>query len=207
MKLETDFDYIIRIALLGDSDVGKTNMIIRFIDNAFSLNIPSTVGYDCKDKIISLGKKKVKVQIWDTAGQERYLSISKSFLQKLDGVMLIYDIAHLQSFQSMKGWIDLVRNYKEKIPTIIVGNKTDKKDNRKVSEEEGENLAKENNVHFFETSALNGDNIEKAFLFFSDKVFNYLMNARKLSTDNYTLEKPDKLKNNNKANCKAFCCG
>ena len=202
MNIETNFDYIIRLALLGDSAVGKTNMIIRFIDNAFSLNIPSTMGYDCKDKIISLGKKKVKVQIWDTAGQERYLSINKSFLQKLDGVILVYDITDLESFQNMKGWIDLVKDYKDKIPTIIVGNKTDKEDNRKVSEEEGENLAKENNVHFFETSALNGDNIEKAFLFFSDKVFNYLMNERKISIKKYTLEKTDNSKkNNNKKNC------
>ncbi len=207
MNIDTNFDYIIRIALLGDSRVGKTNMIVRFVDNTFSYNIPSTMGYDCKSKIISIGKKKVKVQIWDTVGQERYLSINKSFLQKLDGVILVYDITNLESFQNMKGWIDLVRDYKDKIPIIIVGNKTDKKDDKIVSEKEGENLAKENNVEFFETSALTGDNIENDFLFFSDKVFNCLMNERELSTDKMTLEKPDKSKKNKKANCKANCCG
>ena len=203
MNIDTNFDYIIRIALLGDSRVGKTNMIVRFVDNTFSYNIPSTMGYDCKSKIISIGKKKVKVQIWDTVGQERYLSINKSFLQKLDGVMLVYDISELESFQNMKNWINIVKDFKDKMPIIIVGNKKDKEEERIVSEEEGENLAKENETQFFETSACNGENIEKTFSFFSGKVFNYLMEEKKLANDNFTLEKPDKSKNNH---YKKICC-
>ena len=189
MNINTQFDYMIRFALLGDSKVGKTNMIIRFVDNSFCEYIPSTMGYDNKTKIINLDKKKVKVIIWDTVGQERFSAINKSFLQKVDGIMLVYDITDLESFQHMKKWIDLVKNYNDKLPTILVGNKIDKDDERIVTEEEGNNLAKENKLEFFETSAYNGKHIEKAFRLMSQKVFNYLMNESKLSSDNFTLTK------------------
>ena len=195
MNINTDYDYRIRLALLGDSLVGKTSMIIRFIDNIFSPNIRETVGINCRSKIISLGEKRVKVLVSDTSEQERYISIYKSFFQKLDRVMIVYDITNLESFKRARMWIDMARDYNDKNPKIIVGNKTDKEENRKVSKEEGENLAKENNVQFFETSALNGDNIEKVFLFFSEKVSNYLENENNLSNNNFTLEKSKKRKN------------
>ena len=203
MNISTKFDYMIRFALLGDSKVGKTNMIIRFVDNSFCEYIPPTMGYDKKIKIINLDKKKIKVIIWDTVGQERFLAINKSFLQNVDGIMLVYDITDLESFQHMKKWIDLVKNYNDKLPLILVGNKIDKDDERIVTEEEGNNLAKEYKLSFFETSAYSGKHIEKAFRDMSQKVFNYLMNESKLSSDNFTLAKPhkSKMKRKNKKYC------
>ena len=203
MNIKTKFDYMIRFTLLGDSKVGKTNMIIRFVDNSFCEYIPTTMGYDRKIKIIDLDKKKVKVLIWDTVGQERFLAINKSFLQNVDGIMLVYDITNLESFQHMKKWIDLVKNYNDKLPTILVGNKIDKDDERIVTEEEGNNLAKEYNLTFFETSAFSGKHIQKAFLDMSKKVFNYLMNESKFSSDNFTLAKPHNSKMEKKR--KKYC--
>ena len=201
MNIHSNFDYLIKFALLGDSNVGKTNMIIRFIDNVFSLNTPSTIGYDCKTKIITIDKKKVKVNLWDTAGQEKYLSINKSFFQKIDGVMLVYDITKLESFENVQNWIETIKDYDEKMPAVLVGNKSDMEEKRIISDEEGKKLAEENNLKFFETSALNGNNIEKAFVYFCGEVLKYLKNDKKYYLDNFSLDKSHKSKINKKKKC------
>jgi small GTP-binding protein len=201
MNIHSNFDYLIKFALLGDSNVGKTNMIIRFIDNVFSLNTPSTIGYDCKTRIITIDKKKVKVNLWDTAGQEKYLSISKSFFQKIDGVMLVYDITKLESFKNVQIWIEMIKDYDDKMPVILVANKSDMEEKRIISDEEGKQLAKENNLKFFETSALNGNNIEKAFVYFSGEVLKYLKNDKKFYLDKFSLES-----HKSKIDKKKKCC-
>lgn len=199
MNIHSDFDYLIKMALFGDSQVGKTNMVIRFIDNVFNLNTPTTLGYDYKSKNLTIDKKRIKLQIWDTAGQERYMALSKTVFQKVDGVMLVYDITEKESFNNIVKWIDLIKEYNDNLPLILIGNKTDK-DDRIIDTLEGKNLAKEYNMDFYETSALNGENIEKVFREFSIIILNSLKNKENVVSENFSI-KTDKTKKKKKHRC------
>ena len=109
MKLDSDFEFPLKVIVIGDTCVGKTNFIFRFVENRFSLNYVSTVGFDYRSKIITLpkSKKKVKLQIWDTAGQERYNAVNKNLFQKVQGVIIMYDITNRASFENINKWLYL----------------------------------------------------------------------------------------------------
>ena len=111
MNIESDFDVLLKIAVLGDATVGKTNLVLRFTENTFSPNVAPTVGYDYKSKTITLinSNKKAKLQIWDTAGQERFMALSKTVYQRVDGVMLVYDITRRPTFDNILSWITIVK--------------------------------------------------------------------------------------------------
>ena len=203
MNIESDFDVLLKLAVLGDATVGKTNLVLRFTENIFSPNVAPTVGYDYKSKTITLidSNKKAKLQIWDTAGQERFMALSKKIYQRVDGVMLVYDITRRPTFDNILSWITRVKEYKANFPIMIIGNKIDKEDERQVTYEEGKNLADENKLTFFETSALNGGNVDEAFLNFANEVLDNLKANTSLNKDNdsFSIEKPKKKK-------KKKCC-
>jgi len=203
MNIKSDFDYIAKIALLGDSSVGKTNLVLRFTENTFTVNIPPTIGYDYKSKTIILNKskKKAKLQIWDTAGQERYMSLCKTVFQRVDGVMLVYDITQLITFENILKWINIIRDYNDLMPIILIGNKIDKINERLVTFENGEKLAAENNIKFMETSALTGENVDDAFINFGNDIINFLKNKTCLMSDKFSLDK-----NKTKVKKKKKCC-
>ena len=203
MNIKSDFDYIAKIALLGDSSVGKTNLVLRFTENTFTVNIPPTIGYDYKSKTIILNKskKKAKLQIWDTAGQERYMSLCKTVFQRVDGVMLVYDITQLITFENILKWINIIREYNDLMPIILIGNKIDKINERLVTFENGEKLAAENNIKFMETSALTGENVDDAFINFGNDIINFLKNKTCLMSDKFSLGK-----NKTKVKKKKKCC-
>ena len=203
MNIKSDFDYIAKIALLGDSSVGKTNLVLRFTENTFTVNIPPTIGYDYKSKTIILNKskKKAKLQIWDTAGQERYMSLCKTVFQRVDGVMLVYDITQLITFENILKWINIIRDYNDLMPIILIGNKIDKINERLVTFENGEKLAAENNIKFMETSALTGENVDDAFINFGNDIINFLKNKTCLMSDKFSLSK-----NKTKVKKKKKCC-
>ena len=192
MNLESDFDYLLKIALLGDATVGKTNLVLRFVENTFSSNIAPTVGYDYKSKTITLNKfnKKAKLQIWDTAGQERFMALSKTVYQRVDGVMIVYDITRSPTFENTLTWINKVKEFKANLPIMIIGNKSDKVNERIINFEEGKKLADENKLKFFETSALSGENVEEAFISFAYEVLESLkVNISSYNEDNISIEK------------------
>ena len=194
MNIESDFDYLIKIALLGDATVGKTNLVIRFVDNSFSVNTPTTIGYDYKSKIITLNdskKKKAKLLIWDTAGQERFMSLTNNIYKRVDGIILVYDIANYATFSNITNWIRRIKEFNDRLPVLIVGNKIDKNEERLVSFNEGENLANEYNMNFFETSALSGDNVDEAFISFSNEIMKYLKNNSNISGDSFSIDKSE----------------
>ena len=197
MNIESDFDFLIKIALLGDSTVGKTNLILRFTDNNFSLNAAPTVGYDYKSKTITLkkSKKKAKLQIWDTAGQERFMAISKNVYQRVDGIILVYDITLYSSFQNLLNWIKIIKDFNDNLPIMIIGNKTDRKDERIISYEDGKKFADENKMNFFEASALKGENVDEAFISFAYEVLEYLKKKTLFNTyDSFGIDKNKKKK-------------
>ena len=158
------YDMIFKIVLIGDTSVGKTNILTKYLSDEFDPESKATVGVEFGTKNFKLENNIVKVQIWDTAGQERYRSITNAYYKGAKGSLLIYDITNKKSFENLEKWIsDIKTNGDDNIPIILVGNKSDLENKRVISIEEGKNKAKLYKFAFMETSALNGNNIEKAF--------------------------------------------
>ena len=156
----------IKVILLGNTTVGKTSLIIKYIKNEFSFNYLQTLGLDFKQKIFKMKNgKDIRLRIFDTAGQERFKSVSFSFIKKANGIILLYDIGNKNSFEALDSWMESIKdNADKKIPIILVGNKCDINDKkRKVTFEEGEKKGKEFQIPFFETSCKDGINVKEVF--------------------------------------------
>jgi len=170
---EEHSDIKVKIMLIGDSNVGKTSIIKRYCKNIFSKSHISTVGIDLETKNIKIGKHIINLQLWDTAGQERYRVLSKNYYNNSDAFIIVYDITNLKSFESVKNWIEQIKeNASENVKSVLLGNKSDLEDKRVINEEKGKKLAKENNINFYETSAENGANIDKAIIDLVEEVLN-----------------------------------
>ena len=197
MIIESNFDYSEKIILLGQSAVGKTNLIIRFTENKFYAEFISTIGFDYKSKIISLNnsKKNLKLFLYDTAGQERHEALCKSLYKKVDGIILVYDITSRESFDYIPKWVKEIKQYNENFSMMLIGNKIDDEENRIISFEEGKKFADDNNMVFFETSAKNGDNVNKAFIYYGNKLIENLIEKKvniSLSTKSHTKKQKKK---------------
>ena len=165
MTDKKDYNYLFKTLILGDSFVGKTNMLKRFLHDEFDMNTKETVGVEFGSKNFIMDEKDiVKAQIWDTAGQERYRSVTKAYYKGAKGALLVYDISRRNTFENIDNWlIDLRTNGDKDILIILIGNKCDLIDKREVSVEEAQTKAEQYNIAYMETSAKNGDNIIKAF--------------------------------------------
>ena len=173
-----DYNYLFKVLILGDSFVGKTNMLKRFLNDEFDMNTKETVGVEFGSKNFILGEKKdiIKAQIWDTAGQERYRSVTKAYYKGAKGALLVYDITRKSTFENIDNWlIDLKTNADKDILILLIGNKSDLNGKREISEEEARTKAEQYNIAFLETSAKNGDNIDKAFTQLIEQVYNVNM--------------------------------
>ncbi len=144
----TDFEALIKLVIIGDMNVGKTNFLIRFIEEQFTPIYQPTVGFDFKSKIVFLpnSKKKVKFQIWDTAGQERYMALNKQLFRSVNGIILMYDITNQQSFERLDEWMKLVKKDSYGVTLILIGNKIDLENKRVISKEKGEEYANKYNI-------------------------------------------------------------
>lgn len=159
------YDLLFKLLLIGDSGVGKTSILFRFSDDAFTPTFISTIGIDFKIKTIELRGKKIKLQIWDTAGQERFHTITTSYYRGAMGIMLVYDITNSKSFDNIQKWLrNIDEHANEDVEKMILGNKCDMEDRRIISRERGEAVAKQHGIRFMETSACSNINVEKAFL-------------------------------------------
>jgi len=158
------YDLLFKLLLIGDSGVGKTCILYRFSDDAFNTTFISTIGIDFKIKTIELRGKKIKLQIWDTAGQERFHTITTSYYRGAMGIMLVYDITNVKSFDNIAKWLrNIDEHASEEVVKMILGNKCDMSDRRVVSKERGEKIAIDHQIRFLETSAKANINIDKAF--------------------------------------------
>ncbi len=168
-----DDEVTLKFIILGDSGVGKTNLLLRYVGESFSENYIATLGIDFKMKNIIYNDVKIALQIWDTAGQERFRSITKSFLKGTDGIIFMYDISKKDSFLNLKNWIAEIDNSKlPDVKFVICGNKIDLEENREVTEEMKKKLSKEFETDIIEISAKKGIKIEEPFDMLINKIFN-----------------------------------
>ena len=161
---EENYNMIFKIVLVGDSGVGKTNLLLRYHKNEFNTQTKATVGVEFGNTKVQIDNALIKAQIWDTAGQERYRSITSAYYKGAHGALIVYDITRKDSFDSVEKWLsDLKNNGEEKMVIMAIGNKCDMVNERVISTEDGEAKAQRNNIAFLETSALNATNVAKAF--------------------------------------------
>ncbi|XP_039024755.1 ras-related protein Rab11C-like [Hibiscus syriacus] len=163
-KVNHEYDFLFKIVLIGDSGVGKSNILSRFTRNEFCLESKSTIGVEFATRTLQVEGKTVKAQIWDTAGQERYRAITSAYYRGAVGALLVYDITKRQTFDNVLRWLRELRDHADSnIVIMMIGNKSDLNHLRSVSTEDAQGLAEGESLSFMETSALEAYNIEKAF--------------------------------------------
>jgi len=159
-----DYDLLFKLLLIGDSGVGKSCLLLRFADDAWSDTYISTIGVDFKIRTLDIDGKVVKLQIWDTAGQERFRTITSSYYRGSNGIVVVYDITDMTSFNNVKQWMTEIRTYaREDVSRFIVGNKSDLAAQRAVPTDTGMSFAQSQGVPFLETSAKNSENVNRLF--------------------------------------------
>ncbi|CAJ0603898.1 unnamed protein product [Cylicocyclus nassatus] len=191
VMLSDDYDFLYKVILIGDSGVGKSNLLSRFARNTFSTESKSTIGVEFSTRIVTVDEKRVMAQIWDTAGQERFKTVTGAYYRGAQGALIVYDITKPSSFESCKQWLRDLREQSENVTVMLVGNKSDLRNLRKVSSDVAKKFAEENNLTFIETSALDSSNVEKAFTQVLTKIYragtasnlNNGTNGVKLSSD------------------------
>mmetsp|Transcript_27802 Transcript_27802/g.38840 ORF Transcript_27802/g.38840 Transcript_27802/m.38840 type:complete len:193 (+) Transcript_27802:99-677(+) len=154
----------VRLITIGDSATGKSSLILRYTKGMFQEERKATVGIDLKIKSATVLGRPTKVRVWDTAGQEQFRTITRNYYRGAQGVLLVYDITNKDSFKHVSKWIKDVENYAEPgVSVVLLGNKCDLEDKRQVTRSEGQAIAQEYEVDFFETSALSGSSVEESF--------------------------------------------
>ncbi|CAA7407972.1 unnamed protein product [Spirodela intermedia] len=165
-------DYVFKVVLIGDSAVGKSQLLARFSRNEFSLDSKATIGVEFQTRTVLIDQKTIKAQIWDTAGQERYRAVTSAYYRGAVGAMLVYDITKRQSFDHMARWLEELRGHADKnIVIMLVGNKSDLTTLRAVPTEDAKEFAERESLFFMETSALEATNVEPAFLTVLEEIY------------------------------------
>merc|ERR1712137_856189 len=163
-KADDEYDYLFKVVLIGDSGVGKSNLLSRFTRNEFNLESKSTIGVEFATRSIQVDGKTIKAQIWDTAGQERYRAITSAYYRGAVGALLVYDIAKHLTYENVERWLKELRDHADSnIVIMLVGNKSDLRHLRAVPTEEAKAFAELHGLSFIETSALDSTNVEQAF--------------------------------------------
>ncbi|KAM0790635.1 GTPase Ypt2 [Microbotryomycetes sp. NB124-2] len=158
------YDMLAKMLLIGDSGVGKSCLLLRFCDDAWTPSFITTIGIDFKIRTIELDGKRIKLQIWDTAGQERFRTITTAYYRGAMGILLVYDVTDERSFNNIRTWhANVEQHASEGVNKILIGNKCDWEDKKVVTEQQGQELAEELGLRFLETSAKTNINVEEAF--------------------------------------------
>ena len=190
---DSSYKFIFRICLLGDSGVGKTSLLTRFVDRTFSESYNNTIGVDFRVVTLKYNDIISKVHIWDTAGQERFKSIAVNYFRSTHGFVFVYDITDDNTFNSIENWINLAfSNSSLQVINFLVGNKCDEESQRKVDKNKAAEFAKLKNLYFLETSAKKDNNVTKLFEYFTYKLIEYFNNNK----DKYIAENNNNVLNN-----------
>ncbi|MCO5590962.1 hypothetical protein L7F22_044938 [Adiantum nelumboides] len=208
---EVEYDYLFKVVLIGDSGVGKSNLLSRFTRNEFHLESKSTIGVEFATRTIQVDGKTIKAQIWDTAGQERYRAITSAYYRGAVGALLIYDMTKQASYTHVEKWLKELRDHADaNIVIMLVGNKSDLVHLRAVSTQEAETFAEKEGLSFVETSALNASNVEVAFQTILTEIYN-IVSKKALSLEEDAVStpkegKPIPLVDSQEATKKGGCC-
>ena len=169
---EENYEMMFKVVLVGDSFVGKTNIMSKYLKNEFHEDSKATVGVEFGSKQFKIEGHTIKAQIWDTAGQERYKAITSAYYKGAKGAFVVYDITRKGSFESIEKWVnDLTSTADKKLTIVVIGNKCDLEDQRQITKEQGEEKANKLEVAFLETSAFSGENLDKAFEMMMNEIY------------------------------------
>ncbi|KAF9559584.1 ras-domain-containing protein [Agrocybe pediades] len=197
----SNYDYLFKVVLIGDSGVGKsytqpyqsccpTAVLSRFTRNEFNLESKSTIGVEFATRSINVDGKTVKAQIWDTAGQERYRAITSAYYRGAVGALLVYDIAKQATYANVTRWLKELRDHADSnIVIMLVGNKSDLKHLRAVPTDEAKAFSAENGLSFIETSALDASNVESAFQTILTDIYR-IVSSKSLESSTSNIEPP-----------------
>lgn len=172
-------DPLVKILLLGDTTVGKSCLVRRFVDDKFDANTATTIGVDFRERAVAWEDGKLRLQVWDTAGQERFRCITPSYYRLAQAVLIVFDITRRRTFEQVETWIQQLELHTPQLSWTLLGNKRDLASCREVAHEEAEALARKFGMLYMETSAKTGEQVEEVFLGLAEMV----MKQREESTD------------------------
>lgn len=200
------YDSIMKILLIGDSGVGKSCLLVRFVDDKFNPSFITTIGIDFKIKTVDINGKKIKLQLWDTAGQERFRTITTAYYRGAMGIILVYDVTDERTFSNIRQWFKTVNEHaNDDAQLLLVGNKSDM-DTRTVTYEQGEALAKELGIPFIESSAKNDENVNEIFFTLAKLIQEKIDNDKLAGGSGSGKESNININSGNNATSKAGCC-
>jgi len=181
---DEEYDYLFKVVLIGDSGVGKSNLLSRFTRNEFCLESKSTIGVEFATRTLQVEGRTVKAQIWDTAGQERYRAITSAYYRGALGALLVYDVTKPMTFENVSRWLKELRDHADaNIVIMLIGNKTDLKHLRAVATEDAQGYAEKEGLSFIETSALEATNVEKSFQMILSEIYRIISKKSLASED------------------------
>ena len=187
--MEKDYDYLFKVLFVGDTSVGKTQIINKFVNNSFKEDYKTTTSASCVLKSVEYNGEKIKLELWDSPGQEKYKSITENFYKGSQLIVLVYTVDDKNTFENIQSWVNEVKEKNENAKFLLVGNKLDLEKGREVSTEDAKKYAAKNKIEFIEVSAKGGTNIENMF-----------DNSFKKFLDDMEKEKNNNLTNNNTHN-------
>ncbi|KAM3128109.1 hypothetical protein pb186bvf_019810 [Paramecium bursaria] len=161
----SECDYLFKVLLIGNSGVGKSCFLMRFSENQFTNHFYNTIGVDFKIKVMNVDNASVKLQIWDTAGQDRFRTITSSYYRGAQGIIVMFDVTDRDSFDQVRAWMSEIDKFAtDQVIKILVGNKVDMGNMRRVTQDEAQALASSYNVNYIEASAKGNIKVEETFI-------------------------------------------
>jgi small GTP-binding protein len=170
--------FILKITLLGEKNVGKTSLVYRYIENKFRENYKATLGVNLLKKDMEVDGNGISAQIWDLGGQESFKSLRKLYLEGANGALVIFDLTDRKTFDKLNEWLENFKEARGNQPIVLIGNKSDLENQRKITDMEASNYAKDNNMDLILTSAKTGKNVEEAFIKLTRRIFEIISNQQ-----------------------------
>ncbi|KAK1411103.1 hypothetical protein QVD17_37647 [Tagetes erecta] len=186
---EQQQEYLFKVVIIGDSAVGKSNLLSRYAKNEFNIHSKATIGVEFQTQTMDIHGKEVKAQIWDTAGQERFRAVTSAYYRGAVGALVVYDITRTTTFDSVERWLQELQTHSDTtVARMLVGNKCDLENIRGVSVEDGKSLAEKQGMFFLETSALDSTNVKTAFEMVIREIYDNIVSRKVLNSDSYKPE-------------------